>query len=84
MNAFAMSSQPRPAQPAMDSTRYSGVTDAFLPWALHRHGIALSCRTAELAGALRRFRERQAEINAGFCGITIQMPPVATASWISA
>lgn len=57
-----------------------------LQFALHRRAISLRCRSAELAHALQRFRERQAEIDAGTArglfDAPITMPPVA-AGWLS-
>lgn len=50
---------------------------------LRRRGIAIRCRSAELADALQRFRDRQAEINAGSFQASIRMPPVA-AGWMAA
>lgn len=60
---------------AADATHAVAV-EQVLHRVLRRRTIALRCRTAELAGALRRFRERQAEIDAGQWETTIRMPAV--------
>ncbi len=55
--------------------------DRQLHGILRQRGIAMRCRSTELAHALQRFRDRQAEINAGMVGGWIHMPAV-DAGWL--
>lgn len=56
-------------------------SDRTLQGMLRQHGIALRCRSAELAHALQRFRDRQAQIDAGMVCGWIEMPAV-DAGWL--
>lgn len=49
---------------------------------LRRRGMGLRSRAAELADALQRFRDRQAEIDAGKLGSGIQVPAIHT-GWLT-
>ena len=55
--------------------------DRHLHGILRQHGIALRCRSAELARALQCFRDRKAQIDAGMVGSWIEMPAVDT-GWL--
>ena len=55
--------------------------DRQLHGMLRQRGIAMRCRSAELAHALQHFRDRQTEINAGMVDGWIHMPAV-DAGWL--
>ena len=55
--------------------------DRQLHGMLRQRGIAMRCRSAELARALQRFRDRQAEIDAGMLTGWIQIPALDT-GWL--
>ena len=55
--------------------------DRQLHGMLRQRGIAMRCRSAELAHALQRFRDRQAEIDAGMQTGWIHIPALDT-GWL--
>ena len=56
--------------------------DRQLHGMLRQRGIAMRCRSAELAHALQRFRDRQAEIDAGMQTGWIHIPALDT-GWMT-
>lgn len=79
MNAIATLTQSHARNAGAEGGRH-----ADLQRVLRRSGLDLRCRNAALAGALLRFRERQAEINSGGRVTLITMSAAAAPAWLAA